>query len=53
MTSLSVNRKGEKLSHPMRPWFLGIPAFLVALMFLLWLVAHLASWVFVVLRVNK
>jgi len=53
MTSLSENRKHEKFGSGMRPLFLGIPAFLVVFMFLLWAVSRLAAWVFVVLRANK
>jgi len=52
MTALFANRK-ERFFEAMRPWFLGIPAFLVAFTFLVWSIARLASWVYVVLRANK
>jgi hypothetical protein len=53
MTELFANRKAEKFIETMRPLFLGIPTFLVAFIFLVWSIARLASWVFVVLRANK
>jgi hypothetical protein len=53
MKYLSINRKVEGLAPASRPWLLGIPAFLIALMLLLWLIGRLASWIFVVLKVNK
>jgi hypothetical protein len=53
MTSLSVNRKSDEFVHSMRPWFFGIPTFLVMSVFLTWLLARLASWIFAVLDVVK
>jgi hypothetical protein len=53
MTVLTMNRKIEKLAPDYRPWLLGVPGFLIAFSFLVWIVTHVASWVFVVLKENK
>ena len=45
MTSLSLNRKTEELLNAMRPLFLGLPVFLIAALFLIWMIARLASWI--------
>ncbi len=53
MTSLSANQKREEFMHSARPWFIGIAAFLVISVVLVWLLARLASWVFAVLNAAK
>ena len=53
MVSLTKDRKTEGITDAMRPWLLGIPAFLIVMLFLLWSLARLASWIVVVLRANK
>jgi hypothetical protein len=53
MTPIAVFRKVEGLASPMRPWLLGVPAFFITFLVLLWFLGRLASWIFVVLRANK
>lgn len=53
MTSRFLSKKNSSLSDPMRPWYIGVSAFIVTVIFLLWTVGRLASWVFVVLKANK
>lgn len=53
MTSRFQSKKSSRPSDPMRPWYIGVPAFIAISTFLLWSVGRLASWVFVVLRANK
>jgi hypothetical protein len=50
---ITAKRRGENLGRIMRPWLYGIPAFLLAFVFLLWSLSRLASWIFALLKVTR
>jgi len=49
----TAKQRSEGLARAMRPWLYGIPAFLLAFVFLLWSLSRLASWIFALLKVTK
>jgi hypothetical protein len=53
MTSLPANLNFEQFRNSMRPWLFGIPSFFAIALLLVWFLAHLASWVYVVLDIAK
>jgi hypothetical protein len=46
-----MQQKTESLAPAWRPWLLGVPGFFLALSFLVWIIARLASWI--VLSINR